>query len=125
MYKLFFKYLLNCLHLPFLQIVWQNRFHNNNRNCAKVTVDGTDFAAREQTPFSPAWWSFKLNRASVRYEIAISITTGWIVWINGPYPAGLYSDSCIAVECGLLNNLQHGKKVIVDSGYHGHNDIFI
>jgi len=28
------------------------------------------------------------------------------------------------MECGLLDNLQHGEKVIVDSGY-GHNNVFI
>jgi len=87
-------------------------------------VNGTDFGACKQKPFCPGWWPFKLNRAAVRYEIAISIPTGWIVWINGPFPARLYSN-WIAIECGLLDNLRPGEKVIVDSGYHGHNDIFV
>jgi len=50
---------------------------------------------------------------------------GWIVWINGPFPAGLYSDCRITVECGLLDNLQPDEKIIVDRGYPGHNDIFV
>jgi len=90
-----------------------------------ITVNRTNFGACKQTPLSPGWQSFKLKCAAVQYKIGISITTGWIVWINGLYPARLYSNSHIAIKCILLNSLQLGKKVIVDSGYHGHNDIFV
>ncbi len=57
--------------------------------------------------------------------MALNIQNGWIVWINGPFPAGLYSDCRITVECGLLDNLRHGEKIIVDRGYPGHNDVFV
>jgi len=56
--------------------------------------------------------------------VAINIQNGWIVWVNGPYPAGAYSDSRIAVDCGLLDNLQPGETVVVDRGYKGHDDVF-
>ena len=79
----------------------------------------------EQSPFNAGWWSFKKNAACVRYEVAVNIQNGWIVWINGPFPAGLYSDCRITVERGLLDNLQPGKKIIVDRGYPGHNDVFV
>jgi len=79
----------------------------------------------EQSPFNAGWWSFKKNAACVRYEVAVNIQNGWIVWINGPFPAGLYSDCRITVECGLLDNLQPDEKIIVDRGYPGHNDIFV
>ncbi len=87
-------------------------------------MDGTDFSVFEQSPFNAGWWSYKINAAAVQYKIAINIQNGWIVWVNGPYPAGLYSDTCIAVECCLIDNLQAGKKIILDRGYHGHDEVF-
>ncbi len=97
---------------------------NDNGSVAKTTVDGANFEIEEQSPFNMGWWSFKKNGPAVRYEVAICIQTGWIVWINGPFPAGRYSDTKIACECGLLDNLQPGEKIIVDAGYKGHDHIF-
>jgi len=70
-------------------IVWENRFIGvqNCKDKCFVSVDGTDLPIREPIrPVDPKWYSHKLNRAAVRYELAIAIHTGWIVWVNGPYP---------------------------------------
>jgi len=53
-----------------------------------ITVDGTDFWVPEPKPFNPDYYSHKFNHAGLRYEIGICIVTGWIVWINGPFPCG-------------------------------------
>ena len=45
------------------------------------------------------------------------IKTGHIVWVNGPFPPGLYSDYKIFMEEGLKDNLEHGERVEADDGY--------
>ena len=81
-----------------------------------VTVDGTDCLIQEPTPFSSVWWSHKSNSAAVRYELAISVRSGRVVWANGPFPAGIYSDSRI-FKNGLKQHLGKFEFVITDAGY--------
>lgn len=66
---------------------------------------------------SAASGSYKLIGAGVRYEIAISITSGRIVWANGPFRCGEYSDLKIFRE-GLKRRLEIHEFVIADNGYH-------
>lgn len=56
-----------------------------------MTVDGTDFCIEEQRLFNREWYSsHKFNGPAVRYEIGVCIQeTRWIVWVNGPFKAGL------------------------------------
>jgi len=57
----------------------------------------------------------------VRYELGICIQTGWIVWINGPYPPGDWTDLNIARD-GICDELGPGEKFLADgtcSGAHG------
>jgi hypothetical protein len=61
-----------------------------------ITIDGTDFRIREPHPFSREWYGHKFNGPGVRYEIGIHIEFGWIVWVNGPYPCGIWPDLAIA-----------------------------
>ena len=84
------------LLLTFLtQIVWENRFLGvqNARNKCFVSVDGTDLPIQEPCrPIDKSYYSHKINQAAVRYEVAVGISNGYIVWVNGPFPAGEYSD---------------------------------
>ena len=82
----------------------------------KVSVDGTDCRIQEPTPFSTIWYSHKHNGAGVRYEIAVSVFTGRIVWVNGPFPCGSYSDLRI-FRRNLKKMLDQNEKVIADRGY--------
>ena len=52
----------------------------------------------------------------LRYEVGICIHTGWIMWFNGPYRLGMYSDLRLACECGLHDCIDHGERYIAD-GY--------
>ena len=71
-----------------------------------MTVDGTDFKINEPTPFDGMWYSHKFNHAALRYEVGVSIFSGLIVWVKGPYPAGRYPDVAIArVQGGLEENM--------------------
>jgi len=48
--------------------------------------------------------------------VGICISTGWIVWLNGPYRCGTWSDEAIAQD-GLHMILGEGERYIADGGY--------
>ena len=83
-----------------------------------MSVDGTDFKIQEPSPFWKGWYSHKFKGPAVRYEVAICIATGDIVWINGPYPAGFFSDLRI-FRFVLKGLLYPWEMVEVDLGYRG------
>lgn len=77
-----------------------------------------DFRAPHFQPFSKAWYTHKFNGPGVRYEIAVCILTGWIVWLNGPYPCGDWPDINI-FRAALKHELGHGERAEADDGYIG------
>ena len=83
-------------------------------------MDGTDCEIQEPTDFDPTYYSHKFNKAGLRYELAVSIQTGWIVWVNGPFRCGSYPDANIFLNEGLLDELPLNERVEVDGGYRGH-----
>ena len=86
-------------------------------NRCRVSVDGTDFRIRKPRPFHPRWYSHKFHGPALRYEVAISIATGWIVWLMGPFPAGEWPDLRIVREA-LNHELDAGEMYIADGGYY-------
>jgi DDE superfamily endonuclease len=88
---------------------------DNGSKC-KISVDGTDCPIQEPTEFSGRWYSHKFKGAGLRYEIGVCLQTGWIVWKNGPYPAGSYPDLLIARD-SLYQHFPQGEMYIADSGY--------
>lgn len=105
---------------PASQIRWTDRFKPGPygarvRTCY-VTLDGTDFRIAEPMPFSKKWYSHKFKRAGVRYEIAICIQTGEIVFVNGPFACGRWPDVKI-FKSKLLGLLAPGEMVEADNGY--------
>ena len=85
-------------------------------NCF-VSVDGTDCPIFEPWPFNPKNFSHKTNGPALKYEVAVGISTGFIVWVNGPFQGGK-GDSAIFKE-GLKNLLFDEELVEVDAGYRG------
>ncbi len=82
-----------------------------------VSVDGTDLPIQEPTrPVDPRYYSHKINRAALRYEVAVGIGSGYIVWINGPFPAGEWCDLSIARR-SLVHYLHKNEFYIADGGY--------
>ena len=107
---------MSLIDIWLLQINWENQLLGNSHCAVYITVDGTDFRIKEPSPFSPSWYSHKFEGPGVRYEIGICITTGWIVWINGPYRCGTWPDLSIARDC-LHEALDNGERYIADGGY--------
>ena len=91
------------------QVLLSNRFKKTNGSECLLTVDGTDFQINEPTPFDPVWYSHKFHGAALRYEFGVSIQTGWLCWIAGPFPAGDFPDIEI-FTLGLMNELEEGEK---------------
>ena len=81
-----------------------------------ITVDGTDFLVQEPSPFDPDYFSHKFDHAGLRYEVGICIKTGWIVWVNGPFPCGAWPDLRIA-RSSLHYMLDAGEMYVADGGY--------
>lgn len=98
-------------------ILWQNRFRNMPAGdvWCLVSVDGTDFKMCEPSPFHKAWMSPKFGGAALKYEVAISIYSGDIVWVYGPH-MGSKNDVKVFNE-GLSNMLEDGEMAETDTGY--------
>lgn len=100
-----------------LQVKWENRLDcaASGQTCF-VSIDGVDFKIFEPQPFNPGYFSHKFRGPGLRYEIALNIRTGYIVWAHGGYPCGLYSDLRLAREAFVLN-LKKNEKAMADKGY--------
>ena len=72
-----------------IQIIWDNKMKKDIGNGCLVSVDGTDFHIPQH-----GWkfYSHKFKKSGLRYEVALCIMTGDIVWINGPYEPGIWPD---------------------------------
>ena len=80
-----------------------------------MSVDGTDFRIAEH---GKQFYSFKFKKSALRYEVALCILTGDIVWINGPYEPGVWNDIAI-FRAGIMHHLEDGERVEADDGYIG------
>ena len=89
-----------------------------------MTIDGTDFRILQKgiTKKGNAFASHKyVGKSALRYELGVNILPGNLVWIQGPYPAGKYTDIKIFNKV-LRNFLKPGEWVEADEGYRGHPD---
>ena len=99
-----------------MKIKWAKRFTSNSSNACKVSVDGTDFRIYKPNPFSSQWFSHKFKGPGLRYEVAVCILTGHVVWTHGPFPCGSYQDLSI-YRIAMKSSLTAGEKVVADEGY--------
>ena len=60
-----------------------------------------------------------MKEPGLRYEVAVSIIQGDIVWVNGPFACGLYNDWTIFNQFGLKDALDLNERVEADDGYRG------
>ncbi|CAB9517840.1 unknown protein [Seminavis robusta] len=65
----------------------------------------------------------KFNGPGLRYEIAVCIQTGWIVWINGPFPCGEWVDIAISLS-SLVHMFEGDERAVADKGYRGYPQYF-
>jgi hypothetical protein len=102
-------------------IDWQKRFEGTTPATGHYAyVDCTSCRIWEpRKPFSSGWSSKKHGKkAGLTYELCTCIATGFIVWTNGPFPAGDWPDKKI-FDRNLILEIQRGEKLLADSGYTG------
>ena len=87
----------------------------NVRGCFS-SVDGSDYKIREPRPFDVMCYSLKIRGPGLRYEIAISVRSGWLIWTNGAYPCGEVSDLKIFKQ-KLKHALIYDERIIADGTY--------
>jgi hypothetical protein len=105
----------------FLKIVFESRKDSGSLNNCLISVDGTDVHIPQQGPAIPGnpFSSFKFKgKGGLRYEIGVDIFAGNIMWVNGPYAAGKYTDIKI-FHRGLAHWLDEHERVEADNGYIG------
>jgi DDE superfamily endonuclease len=90
-----------------------------------VSVDGTHFPVKQPVDFAVAkkFYSHKSKKPALSYEVALCIQTGYIVWINGPFPAAM-SDITI-FRSSLMSHLDAGERVEADDGYVGETPQYV
>jgi len=81
-----------------------------------VVIDAADFMI--SLKFNKDFYGYKFRGPGLRYELGTCIRTGHIVWINGPWPPGIYNDLMIA-RMGIVQMLEDGERVEADDGYEG------
>jgi hypothetical protein len=103
------------------QIVFESRLgtHDVLNNCT-MTIPQKGIATK-----GSAFGSHKCGEvcpAVSRYKLGVDmILAGNLVWIQGPHPAGKYTDIKIFNKV-LRNFLEPGERVEADEGYRGHPD---
>ena len=63
----------------------------------------------EPSPFSPKWFSHKFRGPGIRYELALCIRTGDIVWAYGGFPCGEWPDLKLARDLFAVLGLREGE----------------
>lgn len=81
-----------------------------------ASVDGVHCQISEiRTNPSKSICSYKNKKPGLVYEIAIALYHDTLVWINGPFPAGL--NDLQVFRAGLKDKIPEGKRLVSDQGY--------
>lgn len=93
-----------------------NQYRGRWRPNCYISVDATNCHVKEPSPFDTRLYSHKFKGSGLRYEVGICISTGHIVWINGPFPCGEHSDVKI-FKAGMKLCLDDNEYVVADGGH--------
>ncbi|CAB9515430.1 unknown protein [Seminavis robusta] len=102
-------------------IIWENQLKLDRGNDCLTSVDCTDCRIPNH---GPDFASHKFNKSGLRYEIALCILTGDVVWLNGPFECGKWPDISI-FQSALLGMLADNERVEADDGYVGDHPMYI
>ena len=86
----------------------ENIFLANNGSACIISVDGTNIKINQPQKFEKKWFSYKFRGPGLRYEFALNIPTGGIVWSRGSFPPGAHMDLAIFVQ-GPAHELELGE----------------
>ena len=115
----------------FNQIVWpeewsEEHINDDNLPVFLYSVDGVHCRTNEPIHHTKAQdrkaFSHKFKQAGVAYELAVSIFTNALVWMNGPFRSSKH-DITIFRKDGLMEKTPTGRKGIGDNGYRGERGV--
>jgi hypothetical protein len=114
--------LLTIFLLTTLQIIWPRQWDNvYGASNFIISVDGTHCPIQEPQHdvlrINREYYSHKINRAALNYEVALSLFHDKIVWVSDPYPASTHDITVF--RDNLIHLIPPNKKVIGDKGYNG------
>lgn len=101
------------------QIDWNKRYDgavDGDTETCFCSLKSLDFKIAERQQSSRKWYSKKLHGPGLRYEIGLNIRAGCIVWANGGYPCGEYTDMKLALE-SFVPSLKNGERAMADKEY--------
>lgn len=99
-------------------VIWENRKIGDIGNDCLVSIDCTDCKVPKQNSNAKAFTSHKFKESGVRYEIAVCIITGEIVWVMGPLPCGDWPDVEV-FRFAIKHMLGPFERVEADDGFIG------
>jgi len=115
-------------------IMWNHRKTNDRGDDCLVSVDCIDCEFQQilvPHPTEPgkkivnkALYSHKFHGPALRYEVAVSLLSSDIVWINGPFCPGDWNDLEI-FRLNLMNQLEVGERIEADNGYVGEAPVYV
>ena len=91
-------------------------------------VDGTHIKTEEpnhpEFPKDPKAFLYKNHSAGLSYELVSSLSESRIIWMNGPFPAGMNDFQIFNSPGGLREKLTEKRlRLIADHGYKGADDV--
>ena len=111
-------------------IVWDHWKTNDRGDDCLASVDCIDCQFQQiqiDHPSKPgkktinkALYSFKFRGPALRYEVAISLLSNDIVWINGPFCPGDWNDLEI-FRLNLRDQLEPGERIEADDDNNNNN----
>lgn len=100
------------------QIKFSRRLANRNRRI-NVIIDATECEIeRPGDARQKLFYSGKDKRHTLKYELGVEVTSGFIVWLFGGAPGHMH-DLDISRTSGILNHLLPGELILADKGYIG------
>lgn len=95
-----------------------------NETVLVMSVDGTHCRIQEpRNDPSKSWYSHKLNKPALAYELGVDLVQSKLVWINGPFRAGNTDLNIFRREDGLKSRIPAGMMLIGDKGYDGERQV--
>lgn len=116
-----------------IQIVWENRLRKTVNGTQNTNLDGIHFPYRQSRVWNPIkkkyvinkkLYSEKLKGPGLGYQIASSMHTSDIVFVDGPYLPGEHNDIEMFRRSGLAKMLNKGERINADQGYVGEDPEF-
>jgi hypothetical protein len=94
-----------------------------NDSIIKAAYDVTECCIKQPMDFwlQQLCYSGKMKQHTVKYEMAVNIHNGSIVWLAGPFHGSIH-DVDMTRSLGILNHLLLHERLLGDKGYIGEGD---